>query len=186
VRTFLLEEALPFAAVGAGVILLTLVFFGPPKRIKDASRSASELTPTTAASATRMEAAMSRAIDALRAARRQADATLPAAQRAPTPKNATAKASSAVPSAAALGTGTPLPGAAPVATITEAQSSSVLSAVSSLTDAVKAVREARTEEDFVRAEDRMRTAREQMQSACASGANGAFCESAKEMGSLGF
>jgi hypothetical protein len=58
--------------------------------------------------------------------------------------------------------------------------------VSSLTEAVKAVREARTEEDFARAEERMRAAREQMQAACTSGANSAFCDSAREMGSLGF
>jgi hypothetical protein len=61
-----------------------------------------------------------------------------------------------------------------------------MSAVASLTEAVKAVRSARTEEDFVRAEEQMRTVRSQMQAACTSGANSAFCDSANEMGSLGF
>jgi hypothetical protein len=61
-----------------------------------------------------------------------------------------------------------------------------MSAVTSLTEAVKAVRSARTEEDFMRAEQQMRAAREQMQAACTSGANSAFCDSAREMSSLGF
>lgn len=63
----------------------------------------------------------------------------------------------------------------------------LLETVSALGEAVKAVHEARTEEDIVRAEARMRGAREQMEATCKAGGAGApLCEGAAQIRSLGY
>jgi hypothetical protein len=185
VKEFLLSETLPFTGVCLVVVGATFSLFGMP-------RPAPAVPSGTATQTRRMDEAMARAIAALKVARSQADATLPAASMPPgrphavntaAPRKPNATATAAPPAAASAAT---TPVVDDSAANARAAAAPVLDVVSSLTEAVKAVREARTDEDFARAEDRMRDAREQMQNACTSGANSAFCDSAREMGSLGF
>lgn len=185
-------EVLPFALVCAAVAGLTVALFGVPRAAPAAAPPRAE-TPFPSASARRMDEAMTRAIAALKAARNQTDSVLPAPAKAAPPRAATPgtspsskapRASSAAPLPAAGGNepaAPPLP--APGAPETSAP---VMTAVTSLSEAVKAVRGARTEQDFVRAEEQMRAVRAQMQAACAAGTSSAFCDSAREMNSLGY
>jgi len=59
------------------------------------------------------------------------------------------------------------------------------SAASALAEAVRAARDARTETELLRAEDKLRAARLRMDGVC-SAAGGPMCESAKQMRSMGF
>jgi hypothetical protein len=187
-----MEEGLPLALVCTAVAGLTVAFFGLPKA-PPPPPSRAQLPPN--ASARRMDEALTRAIAALRAARSQADSTLPQstkpAPRAGTVSPATSAARAgtkpaAVTAVAAAPAAPAVPAMGLPAPTDPVSNAPTMSAVTSLTEAVKAVRSARTEEDFVRAEQQMRGAREQMQVACTSGANSAFCDSAREMSSLGF
>jgi hypothetical protein len=60
-----------------------------------------------------------------------------------------------------------------------------LDAVSALSRAIQAARNARTEDDLIYAEQQMRAAREQMQAGCGDSA-GPMCQSAQQIQSLGF
>jgi hypothetical protein len=60
-----------------------------------------------------------------------------------------------------------------------------MSAVMALSQAVKTVREVRTEDDLVHAEETMKAAREQMEAACQNGAS-PLCDGAAQMKSLGY
>jgi hypothetical protein len=66
-----------------------------------------------------------------------------------------------------------------------ANGAKLLDATSALATAVRAIHEARTEEDIVRAEELVRSAREQMEANCAT-APGPLCESAQQIRSLGY
>jgi hypothetical protein len=63
----------------------------------------------------------------------------------------------------------------------------LIQTLSALGEAVKAVHAVRTEEDIVKAEESIRSAREQMEEACkAGGSGGPLCEGASQMRSLGY
>jgi hypothetical protein len=59
----------------------------------------------------------------------------------------------------------------------------LLSTVNALANAIKATREARTEQDLVNAENQLRTAREQMAATCGA-AGGPLCDSARQIQSM--
>lgn len=61
----------------------------------------------------------------------------------------------------------------------------LLNAVSALSDAVRAIHDARTEEDLVHAEELVRNARTQMETTCAS-SSGPLCASADQIRALGY
>jgi hypothetical protein len=193
-KEFIRAEVLPFALVSLTIVGATVTLFGLP-RDAPAKPAMAAFRQVDAAASRKMDDALMRAIAALRAARTQAEASLP-----PSTKPAgvvtsvvTARAVAPKPASAPKIAGAPMPIAvagleaagatAPPETLPSAP---MMSAVSSLTEAVKAIRSARTEEDFVRAEDQMRVVRTQLQAACTSGVSSAFCDSAREIGSLGF
>lgn len=63
----------------------------------------------------------------------------------------------------------------------------LLGAVTALGDAVKAIHEARSDEDLVHAEESVRGAREKMEAACQAGGTGApLCVGAAQIRSLGY
>lgn len=195
-KVFFKEQVLPFLLVCVTVVGLTVACYGLPK----------EPPPKPLAIGTRFspvqnqqrEDALVRAIDVLRGARSQAESTLPprtkpAAKVAASPargRNPNAPQQAPGASPIAMG-GTVVPAGMPAEpSLSDPPSAAtiapVMAAVTSLSEAVKSIRSARTEEDFLRAENQMRTVKTQLQAACTSGASSAFCDSAKEIDSLGF
>jgi len=79
-----------------------------------------------------------------------------------------------------------LPGApTKTAPATPTADSELLRTATSLGEAVKAIHDARSEEDLVRAEELVRVVRERMEANCAT-APGPMCQSADQIRSLGF
>ncbi len=61
----------------------------------------------------------------------------------------------------------------------------LLDSVNALADAVRAIHDARTEDDLVHAEELVKNARQQMDSSCSS-SGGPLCASAEQIKSLGY
>jgi hypothetical protein len=182
-KEFLTEEGLPFVLVCVAVAGLTVALFGFPRTAPDPVPSPAQRPPQASA---RMDEALTRAIAALRAGRPQADSAIPG-QPAP-PATAVPRGSAAaraVAAAGAMAAAPAAPGGLPESNA-PMPNASLMSAVTSLADVVKTVRAVRTEDDVVRAKQQMRAVRAQMQAACTSGVNSAFCDSAREMSSMGF
>jgi hypothetical protein len=186
VKLFLTESVLPVAGVVIAIIVLTLALFEVPSREPDAVaglRVPATVGPIAASPSARAHVndTLSRVMRTLDEGRRQAE--LPSQP---------VKPASAQNPGTAIGTpaGTApmkLPAAptAPAATTLPVAASKLLDATNALATAVRAIHEARTEEDIVRAEELVRAAREQMQANCAT-APGPLCESAEQIHSLGY
>lgn len=185
-KRFLTESVLPVGGVVIAVIALTLVLFEVPSRPQMAV--AGLRVPASAAPIATSEAArqhlddtLTRVMRTLDDGRRQADAPAQSS-RPPEPKPA---GPAIPPPAVTAATAPPNPGAAPTTTALSANGAKLLDATSALATAVRAIHEARTEEDIVRAEELVRSAREQMEANCAT-APGPLCESAQQIRSLGY
>lgn len=86
-----------------------------------------------------------------------------------------------------FGLGAAVPGGPSPPTEAAPPDPGLLGAVTALGDAVKAIHEARSEEDIVRAEESVRGAREKMEAACQAGGTGApLCAGAAQIRSLGY
>ncbi len=192
---FLSGSVLPFGAISTAIVGLTMSLFDVPKDAPVVFTRSPELT--SAGSAT-MNDALAKAFRALDTERRRdasaAATTTPSPTIAPTavtppapPNPATNSPSlNAMPSPApdiATMLGGPVNGGGTENARTAAELN-VLKSVNALADAVKAIRDARNEDDIVHAEDQMRAARVQMEATCASG--GPLCDSAREVKSIGF
>jgi hypothetical protein len=184
VRAFLIESVLPFFGVCGLVFGLTFGLFevpnGPPAAVSmearvDPARSAPEegaarLPPEAPPAREQLNDVLARAVRQLNAGRMAR------------PSEGAAIGAIAPPG---ITNGIVAAGAAPRAE-TPADPG-LLQTVSALGEAVKAVHDARTEEDILRAEARMRGAREQMEATCKAGGAGApLCEGAAQIRSLGY
>ncbi|HEX4334810.1 MAG TPA: hypothetical protein VH062_02785 [Polyangiaceae bacterium] len=180
-KVFLSEHVVPLFGVVFAIAILTLAIFEVPPvepaavfglRVA-ASAEPLALTPVERA---HVDDTLTRVLRTLDDGRRATEAR-PAAQTPQAAPNIVApKPVSALAVAPAL---------APPATPTPASDPKLLGAVSALGDAVRAIHEARTEDDLLHAEDLVRTAREQMESNCAT-SNGPLCASAEQIKSLGY
>jgi hypothetical protein len=186
VKLFFTESVLPVAGVVIAITVLTLALFEVPSRAPDAVaglRVPASMVPiaSTPSARAHVNDTLSRVMRTLDEGRRQAE--LPSQPvKPPEPRNM------GTPAATPAGIAATTPGAAPGApapTSPSVTGSKLLDATSALATAVKAIHEARTEEDIVHAEELVRAAREQMQANCAT-APGPLCESADQIRSLGY
>ena len=187
-RDFLTDQLVPFAGVVLTVAALTLALFDVPADAPAAVfglRVAATAEPAPSASPAeraRIDDTLTRVLRSLDNGQRdeppRAAPTIEPA-RAPTAVATATAAPAPVMTAAAQAP--PVP--SPVPTVPS--DPKLLGAVTALTDAVRAIHDARTEEDLVRAEDLVRNARTQMESGCATG-GGPLCASADQIRSLGF
>ena len=173
-REFLIDAVLPFFGVCGLVFGLTFGLFevpsGPPATVSTVSTEA-RMHPAPSAP----EASAAGLPPDAPPAREQLNDVLARAMR-----QLNAGRMARPPEGAAVG-------AAPRAETPTPADPGLFRTVSALGEAVKAVHEARTEEDIVRAEASMRGAREQMEATCqAGGASGPLCEGAAQIRSLGY
>lgn len=172
-RAFLAESAAPFLGVCSIIVGVTVTLFDVseapqiprtvPPHIDSvtSAESAPPLQPPPPFAREQMNDVLARAMRQLDAARR----TRPAV-----PSDPEGNAVAAIP---------------PPTAASGAVDPGLLQAVGALGQAIKAVHDARTEEDIVRAEESMRGAREQMEANCKSG-GGPLCEGAAQIRSLGY
>ena len=185
-----MEEALPFVGVCAATLGLTLTLFDVPMEAPESARPIAASAPPSASppvqdpaaprrplpaepqrtppSPESVPSALAPRLDALNALLAQALQTLG-------PKGP----SGAMDPAPARGAAPSDPPAAPTV------DPNFLAVVPSLSQAIQAARNARTEEDLVRAESMMHAATDQMQAACTT-SGGPLCDGARQMRSLGY
>jgi hypothetical protein len=183
---FFVEGVLPFAGVCALIAGLTATLFDVPMSAPPRPAEVTPLPPTSRATQAQMNDVLSRAMRTLnqgRLPRPEAPGVSPAATPSGAAISFPVPVRPAAPGAASPAPPAPLPLPEPAATATA--DPGLFAAVSALSEAVKAVREVRTEEDLTRAEETMKTARERMEAACKSGAS-PLCEGAAQMKSLGY
>jgi len=182
VKEFFTASVLPVGGVAIAIVALTLALFEvPPHALvsvagtRVAPSEAPMPAPVAASPSARAHVndALSQMLRAIDDGRRPKD--LLAA--APPPGTATVKPTAAATAGALVQQVAP-------PELTNADPG-LLQATSALGNAVKAIHEARTEEDIVHAEELVRAAREQMQANCAT-APGPLCESAEQIRSLGY
>ena len=178
-KEFVTGQLLPFVGVVSTIAVLTLAFFDVPARAPipvaglrvPASSEPVALTPSDRA---RVDDTLTRVLRTLDEGRRAPPAST-------TRTGAPAPARAFEPSAAQP--------ANPIATQPASPSPppdpKLLDAVSALSDAVRAIHDARTEEDVVHAEDLVRNARTQMETSCAT-SGGPLCASADQIRQLGY
>ena len=187
-KLFLTESVLPGAGVVIAIIVLTLAFFEVPSRAPDTVaglRVPASVGPiaTSPSARAHVDDTLSRVMRTLDQGRRE---TEPPSRPVKPPGPQTKGTAIVAPAGNAA---TTLPGvtdpAAPAPASLSATGAKLLDATSALATAVRAIHEARTEEDIVRAEELVRAAREQMDSNCAT-TPGPMCESANQIRSLGY
>jgi len=179
VKEFLSESVLPFLGVCGLILGLTAGIFDVPA--------------TPPASASRTPAASRSAVGAEGAGELAPPAAAPGAfgvQRRPPRLDQTNEVLARAVRALSAGRGEPQPRVEASARtepgLPEGDGQKVLGALPALDDAVRAVRDARTEEDFVRAEEKVRAARAAMEATCGPGGGGPLCDSARQMRGLGY
>jgi hypothetical protein len=191
-KQVLSESVLPVVAVGAAIVALTLALFDVPATapVKVAPATA-QAEPAPAESAeppvdpyatklvTREELnqTLGRALRMLDTARVNGPPP-PAVASAPAPAGQVPAAGAPV-----IAGGSP---ALPAATSTGPDQQGLMLSVTTLGEAIKATRDARTEEDLVRAEEALRAARQQMEGSCGATPGNPLCDSAQAIKSLGF
>jgi hypothetical protein len=173
VKETLIDSVLPLFAVCALVAGITWLGFDVPAEAPLAGAvGAGPLVPTNRAS--------------LNTALTEVLATLEAARTAPT-ASPSGEAPGVIPASAPGRNEGNAP--APTAGANETDlvaPQQLLSATMALTNAIKTIREARTEQDLVHAESELRAAREQMAATCGPSGGGPMCASAHEIEALGF
>jgi hypothetical protein len=193
VKGFLVESVLPVGGVVIAIAVLTLALFEVPDQapagvagLRIPAMAVGPIAATPSARA-RVDDTLSRVMRTLDEGRRQAE--LPSQPVKPTAPQSTGTAVLAPTLGAPAGNAGPKPPgfapAVPATTALSATGAKLLNATSALATAVRAIHEARTEEDIVHAEELVRAAREQMQANCAT-APGPLCESAEQIRSLGY
>jgi hypothetical protein len=184
VKEFVAGQLVPFVGVVVAIVALTLALFDVPARAPESLPGMR--VPVTAAPALQTASERARVDDTLsqvlrtlddgRRARAASSSDSPFAARAP---RAEARGPVTAPTPA-----TPLSPEQP-ASPSQAPDPKLLSAVSALSDAVRAIHDARTEEDLLHAEELVRNARTQMETSCAS-SSGPLCASADQIRALGY
>jgi hypothetical protein len=182
VKEFLTASVLPVGGVAIAIVALTLTLFAvPPHEI--VSVAGTRVTPSTTpipapvaatpSARAHVDDALSQMLRAIDDGRRPKDllAAVPPPGTAPVKPPTAATAAALVQQVAPPELTNADPG--------------LLQATSALGNAVKAIHEARTEEDLVHAEEMVRTAREQMESGCST-SGGPLCQSAAQIRSLGY
>lgn len=178
-KEFVTARLVPFVGVASTIAVLTLAFFDVPPRAPipvaglrvPASSEPVALAPAERA---RVDDTLTRVLRTLDEGRRAPPTMI--APRAVTAGSAHVLEPSAVePALAAKVPASPSPPPDP----------KLLDAVSALSDAVRAIHDARTEEDLVHAEDLVRNARTQMDTSCAT-SGGPLCASADQIRQLGY
>lgn len=178
-KEFVTGQVVPFVGVVVAIAALTLALFDVPPRAPVpvlGLRMPASAAPArrTASERTHVDDTLTQVLRTLDQGRRPLAVT-----RSPSP--GTVKAS---PPAG------PAPGAAPAIATAQQPTAPVpdaklLGAVSALEGAVRAIHDARSEEDLVHAEEMVRNARAQMETSCAS-SGGPLCASADQIRELGF
>lgn len=189
-RAFLVESLLPLLGICALVVGLTLALFDVPGH-PSMTTSAAPVAPEALA-APRVAAPK-----ALPGALSTPEETLGLPRDAPTVRDRLSEVlgqamrqigprkprTTGVPG---FGSNPAVPGG-PSAPAEPMPDPGLLGAVTALGDAVKAIHEARSDEDIVRAEESVRGAREKMEAACQAGGTGApLCAGAAQIRSLGY
>jgi hypothetical protein len=181
VKEFVTGQVVPFVAVVVAIAALTLALFDVPSRAP--APVLGLRVPASAEPARRTASERAHIDDTLTQVLR----TLDQGRRPP----------AATPTSAPMATSTPQPaGPASVgqsATAIAQQPTSpspapdpkLLDAVSALSDAVRAIHDARSEEDLLHAEELVRNARTRMETSCA-GSSGPLCASADQIRALGY
>lgn len=166
-RDFIVESVLPFVSVSAVIAGLTAAIFDVPST--EPSRAASA-TATTAQTPAPIPDSPSRPAVANDARREEVNQVLARAVRS--------LSESATPTASAIAPlGAPEPRVDP----------KVFGVVSKLGEAMRLAREARDDKDLAKAEELMRSARQEMDVACdKTGGSGPLCQSAEQIRSLGY
>jgi hypothetical protein len=182
VKEFVSGQVVPFVGVVFAIAALTLALFDVPSRAPEPVLGLR--VPASAQPALRTASERAHIDDTLTQVLR----TLDEGRRPPPPRSATPLVASAPQPAGPANVAeralaiaqqptSPSPSPAP--------DPKLLSAVSALSDAVRAIHDARTEEDLVHAEEMVRSARTQMEASCAS-ASGPLCASADQIRALGY
>ena len=185
-REFIVESLLPFVAVGALIAGLTRTFFDVPGSPPPAR--AAPPTPSVTLSPAEIPDTTSRPLrsdprrEQINEVLARAVRTLSAA--GPTNTGSTAGSTNAAPAPTTVSAnarlpelGAPEPPADP----------KLFGVVSKLSEAMRIARDARDDSDLAKAEELMRSAREEMDSACdKSGGGGPLCQSASQIRSLGY
>ena len=174
------QHLLPVGGVTLTVVVLTLSLFDVPPRARDPVLGLR--VPASAAPIASSPGARAHVNDTLREVLRTLDEGRKPTPDPVVPAVAAQKAAQpAQPTAAPAETTAPAkaPPAAPTA------DTELLRTANSLGDAVKAIHDARSEEDLLRAEELVRVVRERMEANCAT-APGPMCQSAEQIRSLGF
>lgn len=177
-REFFLESLLPFASVCVVITGLTLAIFDvpsvpPPARSAGPPASQVVLTPALIPDTTSRPPAR----DLQQAQERMNDVLARAV-----------RALSAAPAAAgSVRVGTAPAGAAPLGASETPPDPKLFGVVSKLSQATQIARDARDDRDLQRAEELMRSAREEMDSVCdKAGGAGPLCQSAAQIREMGF
>ena len=175
------QHLLPVGGVTLTVVVLTLSLFDVPPRARDpvlGLRVPASATPVASSAGARAHVN-----DTLREVLRTLDEGRRPTPDPVVPAVATHKAAQpAQPIAPPEEPATPTkaaPAAAPTA------DPELLRTANSLGEAVKAIHDARSEEDLLRAEELVRVVRERMEANCAT-APGPMCQSAEQIRSLGY
>lgn len=183
-KEFMTGHLVPAMGVVFAIVALTLALFDVPARPTQpifglrVAPSAEHVTHTSAERA-RVDDTLTRVLRTLDEGRRPPPATsLPATAVASAPRIAGTNAGVLTPVSAAQP-------ANPNAAQPASADPKLLNAVSALSDAVRAIHDARSEEDLVRAEDLVRNARVQMETNCAT-STGPLCASADQIRALGY
>ncbi|HEX3594751.1 MAG TPA: hypothetical protein VHU80_06605 [Polyangiaceae bacterium] len=185
-KAFIADHLLPVFGVLFAITSLTLAFFevpavppssAPGMRVPPSAEVSSSAEPIarTPAERARVDDTLTRVLRTLDDGRRDSD--LQKAMRAD-PTRAAPPVKQAGPAAVPTA-------ATPATTPAPAPDPKLLDSVSALANAVRAIHDARSEEDLMRAEELVKTAREQMESSCAS-SSGPLCASAEQIKSLGY
>ncbi|HVW28393.1 MAG TPA: hypothetical protein VHC69_23680 [Polyangiaceae bacterium] len=178
-KEFVTGQLVPFVGVASTIAVLTLAFFDVPPRAPipvaglrvPASSEPVALAPSER---TRVDDTLTRVLRTLDEGRR-APPTMTAAGTATAGSAHVLEPSAVQPAIPATVPASPSPPPDP----------KLLDAVSALEGAVRAIHDARTEEDLVHAEDLVRNARAQMDSSCAA-SGGPLCASADQIRQLGY
>jgi hypothetical protein len=178
VREFLVESVLPFVSVCTLVAGITVVTFDVPNAPPPAASSTSEVTFTPAAIPDKASQPMTTT--------EPVTTTLPLATEDPRRERINQVLARAVrnlgedpaaPTSAVGSLGSPAPQANP----------KVFGVVSKLGEAMKLAREARDDKDLAKAEELMRSVRQEMDAVCdKAGGGGPLCQSAEQIRSLGY
>jgi len=186
VKEFVTGQLMPFVGVVLAIATLTLALFDvparePPQIFGLRVPASADPVARTESERERVDDTLTRVLRTLDDGRRQHAAIGAEPSRVVRDVQVTSPAATAAPRATTPHQATQV---APPSNTPEPDPN-LLSSVSALSDAVRAIHDARSEDDLIHAEDLVRNARVRMESSCAT-ATGPLCASAQQIRALGY